>query len=344
MGPGMDIGARRVFRQGITTALALAVACALGLQLHYLPPLFAFLMTAEPARPPTPRALLGLLLVAALATGAGMLLVPLLQHQPLAGVLLMALGLFWSFLLTVHLQQPLLGQFLAVGFTLVAAAGVASQSLGELVVVSLLSGIGIATACLWLVYPLFPEDEAPRDAHEEAAPAPVPLWVSLRGTLTVLPVALLALSNPALYLAAIMKSISLSQQTSATAAYHAGRELVGSTMMAALMAMAFWLVLKLMPGLWLYGLLMLLFALWCSARLHGVVASRHAPGFWLSAFITLLILIGPAVMDGQQGRDVYDASLVRLGLFLALTLYAWWMMALLEMLRHRRRIRNVRPA
>lgn len=337
-----DIGARRVLRQALATALALVVACTLDIELHYLPPLFAFLMTAEPARPPAPRALAVLLLVAALATGVGMLLVPLLQHQPVAGVLLMALGLFWSFLLTVHLQQLLLGQFLAVGFTLVAAAGVASQALGKLVVASLLAGMTIAVVCLWLVYPLFPEDGAPREKDE--AKAPIPLWISLRGTLTVLPVALLALSNPGLYLAAIMKSISLSQQTTATAAFHAGRELVGSTLMAALMAIAFWLVLKLMPGLWLYGLLMLLFALWTSARLHGVVPSHHGPGFWLGAFITMLILLGPAVMDSQQGRDVYAASLVRLGLFLALTLYAWWMMAMLEMLRHHLRTRRLKPA
>ena len=229
-----------------------------------------------------------------------------------------------------------------MGFTLVSAAGVASQALGELVVASLLAGMTIAVVCLWLVYPLFPEDGAPREKDE--AKAPIPLWISLRGTLTVLPVALLALSNPGLYLAAIMKSISLSQQTTATAAFHAGRELVGSTLMAALMAIAFWLVLKLMPGLWLYGLLMLLFALWTSARLHGVVPSRHGPGFWLGAFITMLILLGPAVMDSQQGRDVYAASLVRLGLFLALTLYAWWMMAMLEMLRHHLRTRRLKPA
>ena len=332
----MDIRARRVFRQGAATALSLVLACALEVELHFLPPLFAFLMTATPGRPPGPRALLSLLLVTALATGTGLLLVPLLQHQPLAGVLLMALGLFWSFLLTVHLQQPLLGQFLAVGFTLVTAAGVASQALGELVVVSLLAGIAIATLCLWLVYPLFPEDaETAPVGDGERRPA-IPLWISLRGTLTVLPVALLALSNPSLYLAAIMKSISLSQQATATAALHAGRELVGSTVAAALMAIAFWVVLKLMPGLWMYGLLMLLFALWTSARLQGVVPTRQGPGFWLGAFVTMLILLGPAVADSQQGKDVYAASLVRLSLFLAVTLYGWWMMAVLEMLRSAR--------
>ena len=48
-----------------------------------------------------------------------------------------------------------------------------------------------------------------------------------------MPVFVLALTNPAFYLAAIMKTVTLGQQAGATNARSAGRELVGSTLMGA---------------------------------------------------------------------------------------------------------------
>jgi hypothetical protein len=39
--------------------------------------------------------------------------------------------------------------------------------------------------------------------------------------------------------------------------------------------------------------------------------------------VTMLILLGPAVEDSASGKDVYAAFAVRMGLFVAVTLYAW---------------------
>ncbi len=339
----MDLRARRVFRLSLATALSLAAAHALGFTFAFVAPLFAFLLAFRPAPPMGGKALLALLLVVALTTGAGLLLVPMLMHYPLTAVLVIALGLYLSFLLTVHLQQPLLGLFLAMGFALISAAGLANFALGQQLIASLLSGIAIAVVCVWIVYPLFPEDPAPPGTPPPAADdgdTVDTLWLSLRGTLIVLPVTLLALNNPSLYLAAILKSVSLSQQASMVEAARAGRELVGSTFLAAAMAMLFWLLLSILPNLWMFTLLTLLFSLFVAARIYGVVPSRYSPSFWLSAMITMLILVGPAVMDINSGKDVYMAAFVRLTLFVAVTLYAWWMMAFLEMLRRRRQPRR----
>ena len=49
--------------------------------------------------------------------------------------------------------------------------------------------------------------------------------------------------------------------------------------------------------------------------------------------MTLLILLGPAVEDSASGKDVYTAFFVRMGLFVAVTLYAWLAVYLLETLR-----------
>jgi hypothetical protein len=37
----------------------------------------------------------------------------------------------------------------------------------------------------------------------------------------------------------------------------------------------------------------------------------------------MLILLGPAFEDSASGKDVYAAFAVRMGLFVAVTLYAW---------------------
>jgi hypothetical protein len=71
-----------------------------------------------------------------------------------------------------------------------------------------------------------------------------------------------------------------------------------------------------------------------------VLASRYPPSFWVNVAITTLILLGSAVQDSADGKDVYQAFAVRMGLFIAVTLYAWLAMSMLERLRDRRRGRK----
>jgi hypothetical protein len=61
-----------------------------------------------------------------------------------------------------------------------------------------------------------------------------------------------------------------------------------------------------------------------------VKPSSQAPSFWLNALTTTFIVLGPGMEDAAAGKDVYAASLSRVALFLALTLYAWavvWLLA-----------------
>jgi hypothetical protein len=47
-------------------------------------------------------------------------------------------------------------------------------------------------------------------------------------------------------------------------------------------------------------------------------------------------MLGPAVEDSANGKDVYQAFAVRMALFVAVTLYAWLAIHLLEQWRSRR--------
>jgi len=208
-------------------------------------------------------------------------------------------------------------------------------ALALIVIQSLVVAVGLAIVCQWIVYPWFPEP---------AGSVPVPPtpnastsnWIALRATLIVLPPFLLALANPAIYMALIMKSIMLGQQGSLVSARTAGRELLGSTFLGGCFAIVFWFALKLNPNLWMFFWWMLLFGIVFAAKLYRVVATRYPASFWQNAGVTMLILLGPAVEDTANGKDVQAAFVTRMSLFVAVTLYAWAAVYLLEQWRIRR--------
>jgi hypothetical protein len=332
----MHIQARRIFRLSGTVALALAAAYAMQLPLPFLAPLFALMLTAPPKPPMGLKGLFSLVLVVLLSLGIGLVLIPLLLKYPLVGVLLVTLGLYLSSYLTVHKGKALLGTFLTMGFTLISAAGTVDFALATTLIQSLVIGMTVAVACQWLVYPWFPEDPVPG----QQTPVPNPSvensnWIALRGTLIVLPVYLLVLTDPLAYLAIIMKSVSLGQQSSMVNARSAGRELLGSTFLAGCFAILFWAMLGALTSLWMFFLLMLLFGVYFSSKIYQLIKSRYPASYWLNVGITMLILLGPAVEDSDSGKDVYAAFLVRMGLFLAVTLYAWLAVYGLDYLRNR---------
>jgi len=339
----MPLGARRVFRLAFSVALALAGAYALGLPLPYLAPLFALRLTATPAPLMGPKGLFGVILVVLITTGVGLLLIPLLRYYPFSALLVVAVGLYFSTYLTVHMGKAVLGTLLTIGFTLIAVAGTVDYALALAVIQALAIGIAVAIVSQWLVYPWFPEDAAGSGpAKAVADDAAHSSWIALRTALIVLPAFMLALANPSTYLAVIMKAVSLGQQGSMLSARLAGRELLGSTFLSGCFAVLFWLGLKLSPTLWMFFLWTALFGVYFAGKLYGAIGSRFPASFWLSVFTTLLILLGPAVEDSANGKDVYAAFAQRMALFIGVTLYAWLAIYLLELLRTRRLERTMR--
>lgn len=332
----MPLGARRTFRLGLVTALALALAYGLGIQFPFLAPLFAFLLTSAPAPPMGLKGLLGLLLVVTITLGVGLLLTPLLAKYALSAVLIIAVGLYLSAYISVGLGKAQVATLLTVGFTLIPAAGQVSYALASALVQGLLVGIALAIACQWIVYPFFPEDSREKvQAKPAAVAAGQSRWIALRSMMIVLPPVLLAFTNPALYMPLIMKAVLLGQQGSVVSARTVGQDLLGSTFLAGVYAILFWFALKLCPNLWMFFLWMLLAAIHLAAKLLGVLRSRRSPWYWQNVAVNLLILLGPAVEDSATGKDVFQAFAVRFGLFVIVTLYAWGAIIALEWLRAR---------
>ena len=339
----MHLQARRVFRLALVPALTLAAAYALSVPLPFIAPLFAFILGSVPG-PPLPAArLAGLIIMVIMTTGLGIVLIPLLLNYQLSAVLLVAVGLYLSTYLTVNLNKNLPGLFMAMGLTLVSAAGTLSDALAATVIQSLILGIIIAALCQALVYPFFPEDPLPPRAvppEEPTQNAEQSNWIAIRSTLIVLPAYLLVLTNPAMYMPIMMKSIMLSQQSSGMDAQHAAREMIGSTFLGGVFAILLWLGLGIWPNLWMFFWWMLLISLYFSSKIYRLVKTRLSASFWINTAITMLILIGPAVEDSDSGKDVYSAFFIRLSLFVLVTLYALAAINLLDYLKTHKTIKN----
>jgi hypothetical protein len=318
----------------LALGLGLAVLCAYGLALPlpWAVCVMAVLLLFKPG-PPVP-VLKGLVMgaVIAMVVGAGVLMVPVLEHYALAGVALTGALLYAVFRAGGGGAQTTI---VSIALAIVPVAGVAEQALALRLGTTLALGIAIGALAGSVSHILFPDAPVLAPTPAPARP-PAPAGqdqagrIALQATLVVMPVFVLALANPSFYLAAVMKAVLLGQQAGASRARTAGRALVGSTLMGAWMAALIWLGLSLLPNLFMLTLWLMAAALWAGARLFGVRQSAWPPSFWSNALVTMLILLGAAIEDSVNGEDVLRASAVRVTLFVVVALYAWGMVWVLE--------------
>ncbi len=328
----IDPASRPVLRLTIGVGVALPVAYGLALSLPYIAVLVAVMILSKqgPPMPLLKSCIVGGILM--LLTGSGMLLVPLLENYAFAALLLIAAALFMLFYLGIKSANPLLN-LLVVAFTLIPVAGVLEQAAAIAVIQTLAAGVVLGAASSAVAHVFLPAVAAPSQAGPKTTDASGARWIAVRGVVIVLPVFILALQNPSLYMAAIMKTAALGQQAGTLSAKEAGRELLGSTLMGAMLAGLVWLGLRLWPSLWMFTLWVMLVTCWLAMRLYRVRPSAHPPSYWMNALITLMIFLGPAVEDSANGKDVYSAAVMRLCLFTGVALYAWAAIYLLENVR-----------
>lgn len=330
---------RRLLRLATGTTLALAASFGLALPVPFIAPMLTLFLLAMRNQALPPVAALALPALITLTTSASLLLIPLLQHAALAGVLLVGLCLSACFAFQLRGGNALLSTFLVIGLTMITAAGTTSFSLSMTVIEALAKGLLLATLTTLLSHWLFPE---PAGLSEPPPPAPTPEaehgWIALRATLVVMPAYLLALIDPSRFMPLIMQAVNLGQQTCASDARQAGWELLGSTLLAGLLAIMFWSLLSIFPHLWMFALWMLLFILLVGRKLYALSRTRLSPKFWLNSLSTLILLLGQSVQDSANGKDVYGAFAIRMGLFIAVALYATLMVQLFDNQRRKRRL------
>lgn len=339
----IDLAARRVFRLASAVALAIAVGYGLNLPLQFLCAVMTLVLLSKPSSAIGLKAGLSLILVVFIALGIGLLLVPVMLHYAFAGIMIVALGLFHCFYRGLKGGNALIGLLVTIGLTLITAAGTVSVAFALMVIEALAKAILVAVVIGWVVYPLFPEDP-PQGKQNGALSNEMPdeqaRWIAIRSLLVVMPVFIVALYDPSKYIPMILKSVSLSQQIGASDSRVAGHELIGSTLAGGILALMFWCFLQILPNLWMFFLWTLLFFIYIASKLYGVLPTQYPPSFWLNVGITMLILLGPAVQDSNSGQDVMTAFVVRLGLFLVVTLYAWGAVYTIDRWHNRNQVRK----
>lgn len=327
----MTITSVRILRFALGTSLSLWFSQAVGWPLSFIAPVLTCVLLAMPAPALTLKGGLGLVLVLLISLNAGTLLLPTLLNQPVAGILLLVIALFWSFYFTAKGGSAALGTFATLGIALSTAIGSVSVS----AVLALIGYMGFAAFAgilfVWLAHWLLPDTmAAPYEkptAQQQSEKAPDPemaRWSAFRSLMIVLPIALWLLisASSASYLAVMLKVASMGQQTTNEDTGKAGRSLLLSTLIGGVGAIIGWQVLSITPTLLMYTLFVAIAALLMGRGIFKGTAAHPDSEVWSYGFLTMLIILAPAVLDSAGGDTASLKFWQRLVMFGGATLYA----------------------
>jgi hypothetical protein len=328
----MSIASVRILRLALGTAVSLWFSQAVGWQMSFIAPVFTLLVLALPLPALKLKQGLAFILVLAAALYSGMLLLPMLLEQPAVGLLLLTLALFWSFYFTAKGGSALLGTFATVGLALVAGVGSVSVDAFLIVAGNVVFAAAVGIVFVWIAHALMPDSMAAiavPAAGKKAADAPVPdladaRWSAFRSLLIVWPVALLLMvsSSSTAYIAVMIKVASMGQQATNDDTRGAGRSLILSTIIGGIGAVIGWEMLSLAPTLTLYTLIVGLAGLIMGPRIFQGAALHPQAGTWSFGYLTMLVLLAPAVMDSIGGDSASVKFWDRIIMFGFATLYA----------------------
>jgi len=322
--------ARRILRLALGTALCLFFSQAIAWPLSFIAPALTLMILGLPL--PAPRFKQGIVFVIALLAPivAGLALLPFLQSAPAVGILLVALGLFYSFYYTARGGSPVLGNFMTIGLTLVVTIGSVNSTVLTLLIKTLALNVVAGLAFVWIAHALLPDPPRAQNAGQGRPPVREQPDLAearrsaLRSLLIVLPIALvfMFISGSPAYTVVMIKVASLGQQATTDKSKQMGRSLIASTFWGGAAAVAAWYLLRAWPSLAFYTLLTALAALLFGRRIFQGPALHPQAQEWSYALLTLMVIIGPAVLDTPNSSGAGAAFWNRLFLFVVIALYS----------------------
>ena len=119
----LSIAQVRVFRLAFGTSLSLWYSQLYGGSMSFVAAVITMFLLGLPMPAPKLKGGVAFVLVFSGSLYAGLLLLPTLLNQPLVGLVLLILALFWSFYYTTTGGSAVLGAFLTVGIALATAVG-----------------------------------------------------------------------------------------------------------------------------------------------------------------------------------------------------------------------------
>ncbi len=325
----MEIAQLRILRLAAGTGLSLWVSQAVGWGLSFIAPVMTLFILALPLPALTLQQGVKFLAAMTLSMYAGLLLLPWLLDFPLVGLLLLVLALYWSFYFTASGGSPVLGTFLTVGIALSTAVGSVSVDVTLMLISGLIMNAVIGIVFVWIAHAMLPDSIAggfPAPARPQGGAKPdlaAARWSAFRSLVIVFPIAFWFMLSGAStsYVPVMIKVASMGQQATNEDARLAGRSLIMSTIIGGAGAIIGWNVLSLVPVLMMYALLVALGALVFGPRIFRGKAMHPDAGTWSYGYLTMIVILAPAVMDTASGSSADVAFWSRLLMFVLATLY-----------------------
>jgi len=322
--------ARRILRLALGTTLCLLFSQLVAWPLSFIAPVLTLTILATPLPPLGFKK--GIVIVIAMLAPmlvGGYVLLPFLEHMRAVGILLVGLALFYTFYYTARGGSPVMGTFMTIGLTVVVTIGSVSPEL----LMAMIKGLGVCAAVgiafVWLAHALLPDlppDPALAGMKKPAPPKPDPALAgrkALRSLAIVLPVAVtfLFMSGSPSFTVVMIKVATMGQQASVDDSRQMGRSLLESTLWGGVGAIIAWQIMALWPSLVLYCLLVALAGLVYGRWIFAGPLMHPKFQTFSYAFLTLLVILAPAVLDGMGSSGAGGAFWSRLGLFVLIAVY-----------------------
>ncbi len=146
---------------------------------------------------------------------------------------------------------------------------------------------------------------------------------AFRSLVIVMPVILwfLLSSASASYAAVMIKVASMGQQAGIDQSRQVAKSLLASTAIGGIAAIIAWQVLSIWPSLIMYTLLIGLGGLVMGPRIFAGSGMQPAGATWSYGYLTMIVVLAPAVLDSQTGAAAGDAFWSRLAMFIWATIY-----------------------
>jgi len=323
------VAARRILRLALGLSLSLGFSQTIGWQLSFIAPILTSIILCLPMPVMRFRQGLGFIIALLAPMIAGIALIPFLMHARWVGILLLTLGLFYSFYYTARGGAAVIGTFMTIGLTLVVTIGSVNNEILTTLIQALAINAAVGVSFVWIAHALLPD--FPPDPAAAGMQKPKPQKPDLRearlhafrALLVVLPIALLFLfmSGSPAYTAVMIKVASMGQQASADKSAGMGTSLLASTFWGGVGALLIWTFLEAWPSLLFFTLLVGLAGLFYGSRIFHGPAVHPRFSMWSYALTTMLIILGPAVLDAPGSGGASAAIWSRLWLFIIIAFY-----------------------
>jgi hypothetical protein len=330
-GSRLTITHARILRLAFGTALSLWISQAVGWSISYLAPVITMFLLAMPLPRPQPKFFAVVVLALVVSVYGSFIFLPLLLHQTAVGFLLLTLALFHSFYFSARGGAAVVGTLVTIGLALTVAVGSVSVDALLAVAGGLTVGAIVGALVAFLSHLLIADPvETPTEkqaAAEANKPAPIPLAVARRNAMRslsiVLPITLwfLVSAASASNMAVMIKVAAMGQEAANQKAGDAAKSLIMSTLIGGAAAVIGWNVLSIWPSLGLYTLLIALAGLVFGPRIFSGRGLQADGATWSYAFLTMIVVLAPAVLDGDFGSSADARFYDRLLMFVWATLY-----------------------